>query len=285
VEDAAFREKLGITTSMLSLSAPGAQIVKDPEGAAQLARRVNERFAKKRDEDPSSFGFFAALPSLMDKDLTLKEIEYAFDVLHADGVTLFTRYGSGHHYLGHPDFIKIWDELDRRDAVVYIHPTYPADHTPFRPNMPQSVFDFVFETTKTAVDLILSHSMSKHPRCKVILSHAGGTLPYIVTRPSVGMPAFTNGFTEVEFIATAQDFYYDTACSGGEYVLMVIEKFAKPGHILFGSDFPYAHKPSIIQHCEGLDAFPFKDPGLLERINFRNALALFPRLVRFQNES
>ena len=224
----------------------------------------------------------ASLPSLLDKSLALKELTYAFDVLHADGVTLFTRYGSDNHYLGHPDFVDIWEELDKRQAVVFIHPTHPVDTNPILPKLPQSVIEYPFETTKTAVDLILSQSLRKHPNCKIILSHAGGTLPYLVNRPGGGLTYISNGLTPAEFVDEARKFYFDTAVSGGEYVLTVLEKFAKPGHILYGSDFPYAHKPSIEFHTSGLDSFQFKNPDLLQEINQKNALGLFPRFAALQ---
>ena len=278
-EDATFRTKHGITTSILSLTSPGAPILKDPEEAAKLSRRANEYCAKIRDADPGSYGFLAALPSLMDKSLALQEIAYALDVLKADGVTVFTRYGPGHHYLGHPDFVEIWDELDKRQAVVFVHPTHPVDTTPFSPKLPQSVIEYPFETTKTAVDLILSHCLRDHPNCKIILSHSGGTLPYLANRPGGGLTYISKGLTPAEFVEDARKFYFDTAVSGGEYTLMVLEKFAKPSHILYGSDFPYAHSPSIDFHTAGLDRFPFKNREMLQEINHKNALALFPRLA------
>jgi 6-methylsalicylate decarboxylase len=281
--DEAFMKKYGVTTTILSLTAPGACILKEPAAAAKLARSANEYAAAMRDKDPSSYGILAALPSLIDKDLALKEIAYAFDVLKADGITLFTRYGPDNHYLGHPDFKDIWDELERRKAVVFVHPTHPVNTNQISPSLPQPVIDYPFETTKAAVDLIVSRTARTHPNVKIILSHAGGTLPYLLGRPATVMPFLNKEHTVEDFIEDARNFYYDTAVAGSENVLLVLEKFAKPGHIFYGSDYPYAGPGIITYHTDGLDGYPFGKKTLLQDINRNNALALFPRLAKLQN--
>lgn len=117
----------GIQKAILSLTAPGATIAATQTEARHLARKANEYAAGLRDRHPDKFGFFASLPSLMDTEGTLAEIQYAMDILNADGVTLFTRYGDGNNYLGHSMFTSIWAELDKRKAVTFIHPTHPVD--------------------------------------------------------------------------------------------------------------------------------------------------------------
>ncbi|KAM0446970.1 hypothetical protein ACHAPV_010292 [Trichoderma viride] len=102
--DQKVNDKFSITTTILSLTAPGACILQDPQASANLARQANEFCAKLQDKRPNQYSFFAALPNLLDKELTLNEIAYAYNVLKADSVVLFTRYGKDNHYLGHPDF-------------------------------------------------------------------------------------------------------------------------------------------------------------------------------------
>ena len=109
-----------IRTSILSLSAPAITIVKDNSEAASLAYQINEYAASLRDEDPFRFGFFATLPNIDNTAACITEITHSLDVLKADGVTLFTSYSG--KYLGHLDYRPLWDELDRRAAVVFIHP-------------------------------------------------------------------------------------------------------------------------------------------------------------------
>lgn len=273
--DQKVNDKFGISTTILSLTAPGACILQDPQASANLARQANEFCAKLRDERPNQYGFFAALPNLLDEELTLNEIAYAYDVLKADGVVLFTRYGKGNHYLGHPDFKSIWAELNRRSAVILVHPTHPVD-TAQVSGLPQPVIRYPFETTQTAIDMLLNKTVRNNPNCKIILSHAGGTLPYLIGRPT----SVINKTKEDAdaFWEDARSFYYDTAVAGTDNVLCILEKFAKPGHILYGSDTPYANNDIVNFHTSRQDAYRFHDPALAAQVNRENALALFPRL-------
>lgn len=225
--------------------------------AARLARQVNEYAAAIRDEDPSHFGFFASLPPLLDDiDAALEEISYALDQLGADGVTLYTRYGHDNHYLGHPDFRRIWDELDARKAVVFIHPTHLVDTNLVNSSLPQPMIDYPHETTRTAVDLVVSNTVRTHTGCKIILSHAGGTLPYLATRAAYMLPdAGLSDKPAEEFLEDVRRFYYDLALSSNEYTLGLLLKFAKPTNILFGSDFPYAPLATIRTHTANLENY------------------------------
>ncbi|OIW35722.1 amidohydrolase 2 [Coniochaeta ligniaria NRRL 30616] len=272
--DLAVNKTFGIETVILSLTAPGACILKDRQGSGELARKTNEFAARLREIYPKRYGFFAALPNLLDKDIALKEIAYAFDVLKADGVTLFTRYGEDNHYLGHPDFKDIWAELNRRQAVVFVHPTHPVDTNQVS-NLPQPVIRYPFETTTAALDMLQNKTGRNNPHCKIILSHAGGTLPYLIGRPA---SILTKNDQELAaFWDDARNFYYDTAVAGNENVLKILEDFAKPGHILYGSDTPYANNSIVGFHTSRQDAYQFKDPKMHDNINFENALKLFPR--------
>ena len=281
--DKDFNDKNEISTSILSLTAPGACIVKSREGRAKLARRCNEYLAKLRDDAPQRYGFFATLPCMTDADDFLSEVAYALDTLKADGLTLFTRYGSGHQYLGHPEFTKIWDELDRRKAVIFIHPTHPVDTVLVNPMMTQPVVQYPFETTITAVDMLVNKVPQNHPNCKIILSHAGGTLPFLFTRPA---SAFEPGSEEHQaFVDAVRNFYFDTALSGSDTVLRFMQDFAKPGHLLCGSDFPYAGPQHIRHHLPNLAKFKFEREELREEIYYKNALELFPRLAKYYTKN
>ncbi|KAF3935153.1 hypothetical protein ABW20_dc0105939 [Dactylellina cionopaga] len=273
-------QALGVGATIFSMTAPGPSIHQDPSEAASLARRTNIFAAALRDENPEKFGFFAALPSLLHKESAIEEIRYALDTLKADGVTLFTRYGPDNHYLGHPDFEDIWKELDERSAVVFIHPTHGVDTNLVAPSLPQPMVDYPHETTRTAMDLILSGRVRKYQKCKIILSHAGGTLPYLALRVAAMMPhtpfGRSSGLSTEEIIEDAQSFYFDLALSGNEFTLGLLMKFAKPGHVLFGSDFPYAPTKGIEYFTEKFDKYSFS-PEERVAVNRGNAEALFPR--------
>ena len=209
----------------------------------------------------------------------MEEVRYAFDELNADGVILLTRYGKDYHYLGHPDFLPLLDELEKRKAVVFIHPTQLVSPKLVNPYLEQLFLDYPHETGRTAMDLITQNVIRDHPNVKIILSHVGSTLPYVITRAAVTMPdaGFSIEKSTEEMMEEARGFYFDLALSGNEHQLPLIRKFAKPGQILFGTDFPYAPDKSIEVHTRYLDGC---EMGVEEReeIDKGNALSLFPRL-------
>ncbi|KAL4895036.1 hypothetical protein BDV59DRAFT_200293 [Aspergillus ambiguus] len=253
-------ESNGVRKAILSLTAPGATIAPDMQSARLLARQVNEEAARLSKQYPGSFGFFAALPSLMDIPGSLAEIKYALDVLKADGVTLFTRYGDGNNYLGHGIFTPIWQELDARKAVVFIHPTHPVNTSWTNPILPQPVIDYPHETTRTAVDLIIGNVTQKFPNCPKILSHAGGSLPYLISRIATTSKAtesskLTFGKTSEEIMSDFQSFYYDLALSSSPAVLNMVLELVPHAQITYGSDFPYADSAKIAGFREELDSF------------------------------
>ncbi|RDA86835.1 hypothetical protein CP532_1391 [Ophiocordyceps camponoti-leonardi (nom. inval.)] len=277
-KDDAFSESIGIGTTIFSVTTPGAGVIKDAKKAAETARAMNEYCAELRNKKPSKYGFFLNLGSLLDVDLCLEEIRYGFDVLGADGVVLFTRYER--HYLGYQGFKPIWSELNRRKAVVFIHPTHPFDTHLVNDHSPAPLYDFPHETTRTAADLIISNNLREFPECKIILSHGGGTLPYLIHRITMLTDtAAKTDKTAEEMIEDGKRFYFDLALSGSELVLSALLDFAEPGHVLFGSDFPNAPEATIQRFTRVIDSYKMS-PETRDQINHGAALALFPRLHR-----
>jgi predicted TIM-barrel fold metal-dependent hydrolase len=229
-----------IRKAILSVTAPGVPIVLDIEGGRALAREINEYSAELREAQPDSFGFFASLPSLLDTEGTVTEIEYALDVLKADGVTLFTRYGNGSnsHYLGHASFDPIWSALDARNAVVFIHPTHQVNATPISPLLLQPLIDYPHETTRAAVDMIASNVTRRFPNVKCILSHAGGTLPYLISRISTSSnesEVLLAGKTGAEIREDFRTFYFDLALSSDSAVLDMLLTLVPHERIVYGA--------------------------------------------------
>ncbi|KIW24398.1 uncharacterized protein PV07_10116 [Cladophialophora immunda] len=278
-------DRLGTRTAVLSVTAPGACIATGAE-SAELARRLNLEGARIRNGNPARFGFFASLPDILDTTAALKELRYALDNLEANGVTLYTRYGKSNVYLGHPALEPVWAELNRRKCVVFIHPTHPVDTSPVNKHMPQPMIDYPHETSRAAMDLIMTGTLNKYRDCKVILSHAGGTLPYIISRiatplsktPDLAAKAAI-GVTHKTVIENFRRFYFDLALSSSPAVLNMLLELVPHDHILYGSDFPYAPLPAYPAFLEQLETFQM-DQELREKINFRNALTLFPSLER-----
>lgn len=275
-------EKIGFT--FLSITAPGAGILPRGQKQASFCRQANEYSAEICSRHSEQYGFFASIPSLLDPEAAQAEIAYALDVLKADGITLYTRYGTDNHYLGHPDFKTTWDLLDSRRAVVFVHPTHPVDTAIVNPHLPQPMIDYPHETTRSAVDLITSGIVRSHPNVRIILSHAGGTLPYLADRPAAMLPyvksaAAPDVSLTDHFMEDAKSFYFDTALSSAPLTLSLLKEFAKPGHILFGSDFPYAPTPAIRLMNKFLDEREGYDGDFMRSANFQAALRLFPRLA------
>ncbi|KAK5690649.1 hypothetical protein LTR97_012205 [Elasticomyces elasticus] len=263
---------VGISTAILSVTAPGPSIEADPVQAAKLARACNEFCANVRDKQPDAYGFFASVPSLLDVEACLREIEYSLDGLKADGVILLSRYGDDNHYLGHPAFQPVWAALSARKALVFIHPTHPVDTHLVNTRLPQPMFDYPHETGRTAIDLITSGMLREHAvDC--------GTLPYLIDRVAGMLPntPMSTGKSRNDILDEARMFYYDTALASSPMALQALrELLGKDGedHILFGSDFPNAPTASIEYMTDQLNSSKAFDVGSLRG----NALKLLPRL-------
>lgn len=259
-----------IDTAVLSLTAPGLS-----DWAADqrvpMARRINEYTAGLVIQWPGRFGNFATLP-LPDISAALDEVAYALDTLGADGVVLYSNYGD--RFLGDPVFEPLWAELDRRHAVAFIHPTRTS--LPELDGIPAPFVDFPFATTRTAVDMVVKGVLDRHSQVRIILSHGGGYLPYVVQRVVACVGALPADTDERALDLTFRRFHLDTALSSGSSSLPSLISFADPSRILFGSDFPYAPGGTDEQFTATLDRGDLKANNR-SAINRRNAVELFGR--------
>ncbi|MFI1308712.1 amidohydrolase family protein [Streptomyces albidoflavus] len=172
-EHLALMDRAGIDRSYLSVSSPAVHFGDDAAAARTLAREVNTFGAGVRDAHPDRFGHFASLP-LPDVEGALAEAVHALDVLGADGVTVETNHHG--HYLGDPLFEPLWAELDRRGAVVFVHPTSPPHADAVALGRPRPMLEFLFDTARTASDLLFRGVLTRHPRVRWLLTHGGGAL-------------------------------------------------------------------------------------------------------------
>ena len=268
----ALMDQQSIATAVLSLSTPGTHL--GDEGAARRwAARVNETNAELVKDRPDRFGMFATLP-LPDVDGALNEIGHAYDDLRTDGVVLLANHRST--YLGDPSFEPVMAELDRRAAVVFVHPAELPG--PAVPGIPPFAVDFLLDTTRAATNLVLRGVLGRYPRIRFILAHAGGFVPYASHRIATAITG-TTGRNPREVLEDLSGFYFDTALSGGPAALPSLLAFAKPGHVLFGSDWPFAPAPAVTYFTGQLDRYPRLDDAGLAAINRGSALELFGRLA------
>ncbi|PYI11869.1 amidohydrolase 2 [Aspergillus sclerotiicarbonarius CBS 121057] len=270
-----FMTRNDIGTSILSCAIPLNMICQnDTNETAALTRAVNDYLASLRDQYLKQFGFFAALPSPEDATRCIEEIRYALGTLKADGVTFFTSYNG--KYLGHPDFQPVWAELNSHAAIVFTHPTMEGMEKsitdPFV--IPRALIDWSHETTRTAVHLIMTNTLRRFAACRVILSHGGGTLPFVASRiADIEIQTRLSGKSPGEFLEDAKSFYYDVALVGSTPPLQLLRDFAPPDHLLYGSDYPFVREHAVVQKWQAVG-----DEDLV-RSTRKTAQTLFPRLA------
>jgi len=261
----------GIATAMLSITTPGVWFGEDAAAAA-LARGCNEYGAKLAGDGSRRFGMFAALP-LPAVDASLKEIEYALDTLKVDGIGMFTSYGD--KWLGDPAFAPVMEELNRRKAVVYTHPTDPSCCRNLIAQVPEPVIEYGTDTTRTIASLLFTGAASRYPDIQFIFSHAGGTMPFLIER-FVNLPKLSKDAaakTPEGVMTLLQRFHYDTAQVANPAAMAALTKIVSPSQILFGTDFPFRNAADQIEGLQKI--FAAED---LHKIESANAQALFPRL-------
>uniref|UniRef100_A0AAU2VKP5 6-methylsalicylate decarboxylase n=1 Tax=Streptomyces sp. NBC_00008 TaxID=2903610 RepID=A0AAU2VKP5_9ACTN len=260
----------GVRVSMLSLTSPAA-LFGETRAATALARAVNEFGAEAVARRPDRFGLLASLP-LLDPEAAVAEAEYALDVLGADGVAVLSNAGG--RYLGDHAFRPLWEALDRRGAVVHVHPTSPVGLADL-PGL-QGWAEWPFDTTRTALHMVVNGVLRDFPSLKVILSHAGGFLPYQVTRfegLAVTNPAVTPESVHEDLLK----FYFDTALSTHPATLRGLLSFAGAGHVLFGTDMPAAPLPMAAAMTARLDAELEQTPDVAYDVNLGTARRIFGR--------
>ncbi len=269
----AMMDEFGISTGMLSLSTPGPHLGDDAE-ARVLTKQVNERIAEMVKTRPDRFGLFASVP-LPDIDGSLEAIAYAYDALSADGVVMLANTQGV--YLGDLRLEPVMAELDRRSAIVLIHPAH-LEGRPV-PGLHPSLADFLLDTTRAAMNLVLQGVTRRHANIRFILSHAGGFLPYAAYRMATLANVVDPAVDAAGTLAELSSFYFDTALSGSPTVLPTLAAFARPGHVLFGTDSPYASSKTVGYFTGNLDGYDGLDAAMHAAINRSSAEVLFPRLA------
>ena len=231
----AVMDRLGIATSLLSISSPGVHFG-DAAAARALARQVNDEGHRAMRAHPGRFGLFASLPA-PDVDGSIAEIRYCYDHLGADGVALLTNVAGA--YLGDSVLEPIFDELDRHDARVFVHPTSPAcwQNTSF--GRPRPMLEFLFDTTRAVVNLVLNGIVARHPGIEFIIPHAGAALPVIADRVAAFATVLADVDTEANVMRDLARLHYDVAGFPVPRQLDAILALTTFEHLHYGSDYPF----------------------------------------------
>jgi 6-methylsalicylate decarboxylase len=273
-----FLDDAGIDAAIVSLSTPGVH-TGDSAKARTLARRCNEFSAELVRSRPDRFGGFACLP-LPDIDASLEEVFYALDVLGLDGFVLFTN--SIGVYLGDPSLEPVFAELERRKAVVYVHPNPSPDAVAHSLGLPDNLLDFPTDTNRAVAQMHYTNRFARTPNVKYIFSHAGGSIPFLSARFTIidemgFVPGEAERGTAAEML---RRIYWDTALAASDPVLHMLRDVAGINQVLYGTDFPYLRRDLAISSKQKIVQSSELNDSERRAILGSNALRLFPRRFR-----
>jgi 6-methylsalicylate decarboxylase len=273
--------KYGTESAILSLTVAADYLYDGTEKGRAFARRANDYAATLTRERPGQFGFFAALP-LMEPDASLKEIEYAFETLKCDGVSIFSNTGA--KWPGDPLFDPVFAELNRRKSAIFIHPSTPLCCRNLVAGVNDAVVEFDFDTTRAITSLLYNGTLSRYPDLKVIVNHFGAAVPVLAGRIQDRVPGAGSNTPNVKQIGVNEKIpngvfheiaklYYECAHATYQAPFAATMKVAPPTQYLFGSDFPLENYETTVKYMPDLK-LPADVQLALDR---GNAERLFPR--------
>jgi predicted TIM-barrel fold metal-dependent hydrolase len=269
-------DRMGIATAINSISQPGVHFG-DDAAARHLARRCNEAMARLIADHPRRFGAFAVLP-LPDVKGACAEIDYALNELRLDGIGLLASYGEA--FISDAEFEPIFAALDQHAATVFIHPNFHPRSRGIQKNMAAFVMEFPIDTTRAVAGLLFSGAMERFPNIRFILAHAGGALPYLSWRLSLG-PLIDKQYERTSperLLSQLRRCYFEVAQASGPAVMSCLAEITSPDHVLFGADWPYCD-----ERLTELTIRSIKENSEHETwagIFRQNTLPLFPRLAQ-----
>jgi 6-methylsalicylate decarboxylase len=277
-----FMDDARIDVAVMSVSTPGVHLG-NSEKARSLARRCNEFAAELVHTRPERFAGFACIP-LPDIDASLEELSYALDVLGLDGVVVFTN--SRGVYLGDAALEPVFEELERRKSVVFVHPNRSPDAVAHSLGLPDNLLDFPTDTNRAVAEMHYTNRFARTPNVKYIISHAGGSIPYLAARFAI--------IDEIGFIegggqrgSAAEMFrrlYWDTALSATDPVFRMLRNVAGIDQVVFGTDFPYLPRDLAVKARQRILESSELNQSEKQAVLEGNAVRLFPRLRPMKDE-
>jgi len=268
-----FMENVGIETSILSLSTPHIHHG-DSELAVRLARRINEESAALCRQYPDKFKYAAVLP-LPEIEDSVEEISCNCHEPGCVGVKVASNnFGV---YLGDSKLDPVFEELNKRKAVVIIHPSRPqAVPANVFTEGPAPLFEYIADTTRTVIDMITKGTLEKYPDIKIIVPHCGSYLPFVMQRLiGISRILIPNGLmSDVDVAGNVAKLYFDVAGDAFPVAMPALLQIADPSHILFGGDYPYTPAPFVKSNMEKLESYEPIRP-YLDGIFRNNAVKLF----------
>ena len=268
-----------VDASVLSITAPGAMFVRGTK-AKELVRALNEAMAEVVKAHPARFAALAVLP-LADIEASLNEIAFALDQLGFDGIGLYSNVDGV--YLGDARFVPLLDELNRRKAVVFVHPAQPLAFDNFSLGLPAPILEYPFDSTRMLTSLLMSGALARYADIKLIVPHGGGTVPYLAARIARAAGAAFNSGTKTppaEAMQLLRSVYYDLTAMSEPGNIALLKEFVPADRLMVGYDYPFRPEATLAPQAATLDRF--EGFGVAEKglIRTGNALRLFPRLAQ-----
>jgi predicted TIM-barrel fold metal-dependent hydrolase len=236
----------GVTRAVLSVTTPGVPAI--GEAGRHIARESNEYAAKLGVDHGRRFGFFTCVP-MDDMDAAVSEVAYGFDVLKAQGVGLFTSYSG--HWLGDAQFDPLFTELERRGAIVFVHPTSAACCTRLIPEVADTLIEYGTDTTRAIASYVFRGAARRFPNVRMIWSHSAGTMPYLIERfDGADRSPAARAQAPDGFRASIARFWYDIAQASNPVATQALRSVVPMERIVFGTDYPFR---TSLDHVRGLE--------------------------------
>lgn len=265
-----FMDRQDIRRAILSISSPGV-FFGDGAQTRELATSVNNAAADHVAAHPERFGFFAALP-IPDIDAAVAELRRGLDV-GAEGAILETNIDG--HYLGDPLFEPVYAELDRRGAILFVHPTTPAGGPQSALGRPRPMLEFMFETTRSITDLVLAGITARYPSMRIVVPHAGAALPILSDRIELFQGLFNEGGGELDWGESFRGLWFDMAGTPFPTQVPVLSASVGTDHLVYGSDYCWTPDAAVDAQIASIDAAePPKNAPSWRHLTTRNARRL-----------
>jgi len=268
----------GIDAVLLSIASPGAYFG-DVEFTKPLVRACNETMMQMVADHPGKFGAMAFV-SLPDAEAACRDVEYALDTLKMDGINLQSH--TGERYLGDPEEDELYAELDRRKAVIFVHPQRPPAKNMPRYAFPAGYTELTFDTTRAITNMLYTGMLAKFPNIRWIMPHMGGVAPFLLFRLSCIEDDPKARDKVPEGVETYLNrLWYDVAQSPSSLALNALLEIADPSRILFGTDYPSARPAEKVMRdtVAAVRSFEGFDEPLRAKVMSGNAQALLPRFA------
>jgi predicted TIM-barrel fold metal-dependent hydrolase len=267
-----------VEVAVLSISSPGTHFGDDQQ-SRRLSRRVNESAAQIRRGHPMRFGHLASLP-LPDVEGALAELEYAMDQLDADGVTI--QSNAGGIYLGDPRYRPLLQELDRRRTPVLVHPTSPPNYASVSLGRPRPMLEFIFDSARSASDLVFNGRLTEYPHISWIFTHGGGTLPLLAERMELFRVIFGDAEEDADATPSIPELiaglWFDMAGTPFPHQIPTLANAFGSDRLLYGSDYCWTPAAGAAMQVASVDAAAQPVQDSWRALTTRNAHRLFSRL-------